>query len=74
MFHYRILIAAGVLQIVLLLILPALHFLIKPLLTQKNGVSLFWQYFGQVAPPFGWQVCGEFRRFPFAQGQVYYYH
>ena len=46
MFHYRILIAAGVLQIVLLLILPALHFLIKPLLTQKKWrfiiLAVFW--------------------------------
>ena len=46
MFHYRILIAAGVLQIILLFLLPALNFLIKPLLTCSKwrfiALSLFW--------------------------------
>ncbi|MBQ9620198.1 MAG: hypothetical protein IJR44_06885 [Neisseriaceae bacterium] len=36
MFHYRILIAAGVLQIILLFLMPALNFLIKPLLTRSK--------------------------------------
>lgn len=46
MFHYRILIAAGVLQIILLFLLPALNFLIKPLLTRSKWrfvvLFLFW--------------------------------
>ena len=49
MFHYRILIAAGVLQIILLFLLPALNFLIKPLFRTKKwrfiALALFWAVF-----------------------------
>ena len=49
MFHYRILIAASVLQIVLLLFLPALNFLIKPIFRTKK-----WRF---VALAVFWAVC-----------------
>ena len=60
MFHYRILIAAGVLQIILLFLLPALNFLIKPLFRTKKwrfiALALFWAVFTAIWFASMWRI------------------
>ena len=60
MFHYRILIAAGVLQIILLFLLPALNFLIKPFFRTKKwrfiALALFWAVFTAIWFASMWRI------------------